>query len=92
MQKTQTFTNFQVLKVTQETVQEELGDKYLEKIAPFVFIIEKVMKAKNIVALEAMKVIKEELPIYKQEHAPLFFSAALVEIIEESHFIGFSRR
>lgn len=87
--KQKTFSALSVLKATQENVKAELGEKYPELVAPYVQIIEMVMKANSINEFEALKKIKEELAIYKKVDAPLFFSAALVEITESKHFAGF---
>lgn len=87
--KQKTFAALSVLKATQENVKENLGDKYPELVAPYVEIIEMVMKANCINEFEALKKIKDTLPIYKKVDAPLFFSAALIEITEGKHFAGF---
>lgn len=87
--KQTTFRNISVLKEAQQSVKAELGDKYEELVAPYVKIIEMVMKANSINEFEALKKIKEELAIYKKVDAPLFFSAALIEITEAKHFAGF---
>lgn len=87
--KQKTFSALSVLKATQENVKAELGEKYPELVAPYVEIIEMVMKANSINEFEALKKIKDTLPIYKKVDAPLFFSAALIEITEAKHFQGF---
>lgn len=87
--KQKTFSALSVLKATQESVKSDLGDKYPELVAPYVEIIEMVMKANNINEFEALKKIKDTLPVYKKVDAPLFFSAALIEITEGKHFVGF---
>lgn len=87
--KQKTFSALSVLKATQESVKADLGDKYPELVAPYVEIIEMVMNANSINEFEALKKIKEELAIYKKVDAPLFFSAALIEITEGKHFVGF---
>lgn len=84
-----TFHNLTVLETARQTVREDLGKKYFEKVAPFAKIIFMVMKAQDTDKFTAMKVIKDTLPIYKQENAPLYFSAALMEIVEENHFQEF---
>ena len=89
MEKNQTFKNLAVLKAAQENVKKELGDKYEELVQPYIEIIEMVMNANSINEFEALKKIKEELAIYKKVDAPLFFSAALIEITEGKHFVGF---
>lgn len=81
-----TFKNLAKLKEVQKTLKTTLGKEYTNKIQPFVDIISKVMEANTINEFEALKMIKEETSIYKTEHAPLFFSAALVEIVEAKHF------
>ena len=89
MEKNQTFKNLAVLKAAQENVKKELGDKYEELVQPYIEIIGMVMNANSINEFEALKKIKEELAIYKKVDAPLFFSAALIEITEGKHFVGF---
>lgn len=81
-----TFHNLQVLEAARQTLQEDLGAKYFEKVEPFVKIVLMVMKAQNTDKFTAMKVVKDNFPIYKEENAPLYFSAALMEIVEENHF------
>lgn len=88
-QKHKTFSNLQVIKSAQETVQLQLGEKYSEVVSPFRTIIEMVMKARNIDQFTAMKIIKDEFPIYNKVDAPLMFSAALMDIVEDKHFVGF---
>lgn len=85
-QQNKTFQNLQVLEASRQAVQEDLGKKYFEKVEPFVKIILTIMKAQNIDKFTAMKVIKDRLPIYNKPNAPLYFSAALMEIVEENHF------
>lgn len=87
--KDNTFSNLQVLKTTQAEVKKTLGKKYVNAVTPYVKIIEMVMTANAINEFEALKKIKEELAIYKKEGAPLLFSAALVEITEQKHFVEF---
>ena len=84
-----TFKSLQVLKETQKSVKEQLGGKYDEVIAPYIEIIQMVMKANGINEFDAMKKIKDDLDIYKKEDAPLLFSSALIEITESKHFVGF---
>ena len=90
--KQTTFKNLSVLKEAQQTVKAELGDKYEELVAPYIQIIEMVMKANSINEFKALNMIKEETEIYKKVDAPLFFSAALIEITEGKHFVGFKEK
>lgn len=92
MTKNNTFKNLSVLKEAHQSVKTELGDKYEELVSPYIQIIEMVMNANSINEFEALKKIKEELPIYKKVDAPLFFSAALIEITEGKHFAGFKEK
>ena len=92
MEKNQTFKNLAVLKAAQENVKKELGDKYEELVQPYIEIIGMVMQANSINEFESLKMIKEKLPIYKKTDAPLFFSAALIEITEGKHFAGFNEK
>ncbi|WP_027064567.1 hypothetical protein [Maribacter sp. Hel_I_7] len=84
-----TFQNLVVLKNVQKSVKKKLGSDYNSKIKPFVDIIDKVMVNNNINEFEALKLIKDELSIYKKSGAPQFFSAALIEITQSKHFTGF---
>jgi hypothetical protein len=81
-----TFQNLNKLKAVQTAVKETLGSGYKETIQPFVDIISKVMEGNNINEFEALKLIKEETAIYKTEHGPMCFSAALIEITEAKNF------
>lgn len=92
MRKQTTFKNLAVLKDAQKNVKAELGDKYEELVQPYIEIIGMVMQANSINEFEALKMIKEKLPIYKKRDAPLFFSAALIEITEGKHFVGFKEK
>lgn len=44
------------------------------------------MKANNINEFESLKLIKEQTEIYKKAHAPMCFSAAIIEITEAKNF------
>lgn len=90
--KQTTFKNLSVLKEAQQSVKAELGDKYETIVTPYIQIIEMVMKANSINEFEALKMIKEKTEIYKKVDAPLFFSAALIEITEGKHFAGFREK
>lgn len=87
--KKATFANLQVLKETQDTVRAQLGEKYNEVVAPFISIIQMVMKANNENEFEAMKRIKEGTDLYKRVDAPPLFASALMEITQNKHFVGF---
>jgi hypothetical protein len=84
-----TFQNLSKLKAVQKAVKENLGEKYTDAIQPFVDIISKVMEGNNVNEFEALKLIKEQTSIYKKERAPMFFSAALIEITEAKNFKDF---
>ena len=90
--KETTFKTLSVLKAAQESVKSELGDKYEAMVQPFIDIIKAVMNANSINEFEALKMIKEKTEIYKKVDAPLFFSAALIEITEAKHFVGFREK
>ena len=81
-----TFQNLQVLKETQASVKETLKETYEEMVKPFVGIILKVMKNKDLDVFEAMNLIKQEDALYNKPNMPFIFSAAMVEIIEETYF------
>ena len=81
-----TFQNLAKLKEVQKLVKATLGANYKDTIQPFVDIITKVMQANSFNEFEALKLIKEETAIYKTEHAPMCFSAALIEITEAKNF------
>lgn len=85
-----TFQNLSLLKKEQLSVKQQLGVKYEETVKPFYDIIQMVMKANEENEFQAMKRIKENLDIYKKPDAPLLFTAALIEITEGKHFVGFS--
>jgi hypothetical protein len=87
--KQTTFKNLSVLKAAQQSVKAELGDKYDTIVAPYIQIIEMVMKANSINEFEALKKIKDKTEIYKKVDSPLFFASALIEITEAKHFVGF---
>lgn len=80
------FHNLQILEAARQSVQDNFGAKYTEKVQPFVNVVLMTMRANGVDKFTAMKIIKEKLPIYNEENAPLFFSAALMEIVEEDHF------
>jgi hypothetical protein len=84
-----TFSNLNLLKKEQVSVKAQLGEKYEPTIKPFYDIIQMVMRGNDENEFQAMKRIKEELPIYKNPDAPLLFTAALIEITEGKHFVGF---
>ena len=81
-----TFQNLEVLKETQASVKETLKETYEEMVKPFVGVILKVMKNKDLDVFEAMKLIKQEDALYNKPNMPFIFSAAMVEIIEETYF------
>ncbi|WP_271407304.1 hypothetical protein [Tenacibaculum soleae] len=87
----QAFKNLAALKTVQKEAKEILGAEYSNTIQPFVDILTKVMEANSINEFEALKLIKDETEIYKKEHAPMFFSAALIEITEVKNFSGLER-
>lgn len=91
MSDNKTFHNLQILEAARQTVQEEVGEKYFEKVEPFAKIIFMVMKARDTDKFTAMKVIKDNFPIYKEKNAAIYFSAALMEIVEENHFKDFKK-
>lgn len=84
-----TFKNLQVLEESRQTLKLQLKEKYNERIIPFIKIIQSVMKNNNLDQFESMIIIKDELDIYKTALAPLFFSAAIMEIVDDKFFIGF---
>ena len=84
-----TFANLQVLKETQDTVCAQLGAKYNEVVAPFVAVIQMVMKANNENEFEAMKRIKDKTNFLNKVDAPPLFASALMEITQSKHFVGF---
>ena len=81
-----TFKDILVLKNVQAGVKETLGAKYEENVTPFLKIIQTVMQNKSVNVFEAMLLIKNEDAIYKRQNVPYLFSAAMVEIIEETYF------
>lgn len=86
MNPNKTISAVHVLKTTQINMKQKFGNKYAELIEPFITIIDMVMKANAINEFEAMKKIKDELPVYKKPGADLWFASALYEIIEATRF------
>lgn len=84
-----TFKNLSVLKKVHDDVKDQLGTNYNEIITPYFQIIQMTMKANNENEFEALKRIKENLEIFKKPDAPMFFSAALIDITEAKHFQKF---
>jgi hypothetical protein len=89
--KTNTFQNLQKLKETQAQTKVLLGNKYESTVVSFIKIIQTVMKANDKDVLESMLMIKDTADLYKQEGAPLLFASAVIEIVEETYFEGFSK-
>lgn len=87
--KDKTISHLLTLQKARDAVMLELQESYDETITPFAEIIIRVMKANNINEFDAIAKIKNELPIYKQTGGELYFACALVEIVEEKHFVGF---
>lgn len=85
-----TFKNLALLKQEQMSVKEQLGEAYAETIKPFYDIIQMVMRGNDENEFEAVKRIKENFDDWKKPDVPLLFTAALIEITEEKHFVGFS--
>jgi len=81
-----TFENLSLLKKVQVDVKLQLGNKYVETVTPYIQIIEMTMKANDINEFSALKMIKDNLAIYKKSDAPMLFSSALIEITEAKHF------
>jgi hypothetical protein len=91
MENNKVFHNLTILEAARQTVVEQLGPKYAEKVQPFVNVILMIMKANETDKFTAMKIIKDKLAIYNQENAPLYFSAALMEIVEETDLKNFKK-
>lgn len=81
-----TFRNLAVLEQTRQEVKGYLLEDYNKRIEPFIEIINKVATANNINEFEALKLIKDNLEIYNKPGAAAFFSAALMDIVEEKRF------
>ncbi len=81
-----TIQNLQILQAAREDLMKKLKTEYTDKVIPFIQIINKVMKARELNEFEAVSFIKDNLSIYNEKGAPLFFSAALMEIVEEKNF------
>ena len=81
-----TFQNLSKLKTVQKAVKETLGSDYKDTIQPFVDINAMTMRGNNKNEFEALKMIKEKTEIYKTEHGPMCFSAAVIEITEAKNF------
>lgn len=85
----QTFSNLSILKEAQQNAKLQLGDLYEEKVLPFINILLQVMRANDSDVFTAMKMVKEKTDLYKKTDAPVFFASAVMEIVEEKHFVGF---
>lgn len=79
------------LEDARDLVFMRLKEKYNEKIKPFSNIIFQVMNANDCDVFAAVEKIKNEMLIYKTPGAQLFFSCALIDIIEEKHYAEFKR-
>jgi len=77
------FQNLLVLEQARETAKETLLHKYDEVVAPFIHIIQQVMKANNENHFEAMKRIQDKTELANAPEKKILFSAALMEIVEE---------
>jgi hypothetical protein len=87
--KDKTISHLLTLQKARDAIRLELQESYDETITPFAEIITRVMKANNINEFDAIAKIKNELPIYKEPGAELFFACAITEIVEEKFFVGF---
>lgn len=89
MQTQNTFQNLQVLESARQGLIKKFGMKdYLEKVTHFVNVLVRVMNANSINEFEAAKKLQEETSFFDKPGAPLFFSAAVMEITEEKNFKG----
>ncbi|WP_298119363.1 hypothetical protein [Flavobacterium sp.] len=77
------FQNLVVLDQSRETAKEILLDKYDETVAPFVRIIQQVMKANDENHFEALKRIQDKTDLATAPEKKILFAAALMEIVEE---------
>lgn len=80
-----TISNIQKLKTARDHYKNLVGDKYIENVTPFCEIVTKIMHAQNINEFEALKIIQDELPIYKKPGADVLFGCAIYEIVEEKY-------
>jgi hypothetical protein len=77
------FQNLLVLEQARETAKETFLHKYDETVAPFVRIIQQVMKANEENHFEALKRIQDKTDLAKEPIKKIIFAAALMEIVEE---------
>lgn len=80
-----TISNIQKLKTARDNYKLLVGDKYAENVTPFCEIVTKIMQAQNINEFEALKIIQDNLPIYKKPGADVLFGCAIYEIVEEKY-------
>lgn len=83
-----TFANLQVLKSASDLVKIELKEKYYEVVKLFYDVVQMTMKANDCDVFTAMLKIKGT-KIYTDQNS-LLFSAAVIEIVEETHFKEFT--
>ena len=86
-----TFRNLMELRKARKILKLKLRNSYNERVEPFIDVIKMVMKANNENEFEAIKRLKDDSEVYNQPGAVLFFSSALLEIIESKHFKDFKK-
>lgn len=84
--KQKTFRNLLELRKAQKILKLKLGRSYSQRVEPFIDVIKMVMKANNENEFEAIKRLKDDSEIYNQPGAALFFSSAVLEIVDEKYF------
>lgn len=83
MTKNNTFKNLQVLQKARTDLMKLLKSDYASRVTPFIKLIQKIMKLKELNEFEAAKFIQDE-NLLKDERSALFLGAALMEIAEET--------
>ncbi|GAB3708616.1 hypothetical protein [Flavobacterium koreense] len=83
MSENKDFQNLVVLEQARETAKETLLHKYDEVVAPFIHIIQQVMKSNNENHFEALKRIQDKTDLAKEPIKKILFASALMEIVEE---------
>jgi hypothetical protein len=85
MAENKLFQNLLVLEQARDTAKETLLHKYDEVVAPFIHIIQQVMKANDENHFEALKRIQDKTELATAPEKKILFSAALMEIVEEKN-------
>jgi hypothetical protein len=67
-----------------DTAKRFFGDKYKERLQPYIHIVKEVMKANNLDELQSLLKISETSLYQENGMGQMMFMAAVVELIEPS--------